>query len=117
MTGTFQSMTISFPEVARIFEQRESGSDSFKFLFKSAVDLIKSDSEHAVFYFTIYAAAHNYVQSYEDQGVAPEFSEMAKRALVGLNSKVVLALSSSPEIALKLLNEVAYEYQINIHDF
>jgi hypothetical protein len=110
-------MTISFSEAAASFEAAESASDSFKLLYKSVLNLIKSDPGKAAYYFVIGVASHSYVLEYEDQGVSPEISDAAKIALVSLNAKVLRALASPPDVALQLLSEVAYHYQVEIHNF
>lgn len=103
-------------EVAR-FEAAESGTDSFKLLYKSAFRLMTEDPKNAAFYFVIGVAAHGYVVQYEDQGVSPEAADKAKAIVVGFNKKIAQALAAAPDVGLRLLGEVTSDYQFNVHDF
>ena len=78
---------------------------------------MKSDSANAALYFVIGVAAHAYVVQYEDQGVAPDISEAAKKALVSYCTKIGQALAADPATRLALLGEVASAYQFEIHNF
>ena len=108
---------MTFDEEADKFEAAESGTDSFKLLYKSAFRLMIEDSAHAAFYFVIGVAARGYVLQYEDQGVSPEAADKAKAIVVGLNRKIARALASPPDVGLRLLGEVTSDYQFNVHDF
>lgn len=108
---------MSFQTVAERFEQSGAGTDDFKRLYKDAHDLMKSDGANAALYFVIGVAAHAYVLQYEDQGVSTAFAEHAKAILVGLNRKIGQALAAEPAERLKLLGEVACEYQFRVTDF
>ncbi|MES2511324.1 MAG: hypothetical protein V4625_15450 [Pseudomonadota bacterium] len=108
---------MNFQESAARFEAAESGTDSFKLLYKDAFRLMKEDASNAAFYFVVGVAAHGYVVQYEDQGVSPEFADKAKATLVGFNSKIATALALPPDAGLRLLGEVTADYQFNVHDF
>lgn len=108
---------MNFDESAGRFERAESGTDSFKLLYKDAFRLMKEDASNAAFYFVIGVAAHGYVVQYEDQGVTPESADKAKDILVGFNRKISEALRSAPDVGLSLLGEVTADYQFNVHDF
>ena len=108
---------MSFPDIARRFEQASSGTDSFKTLYHDVFDLMKSDPANAALYFVIGSAARSYVRRYEDQGIAPEFADRAKATLVGFNAKIVECLSADAATKLRLLGEVAIDYEWNVVDF
>ncbi|MEZ7912980.1 MAG: hypothetical protein QMB55_14245 [Propionivibrio sp.] len=108
---------MTFQTLAAAFEQSGAGTDDFKRLYKGAFELMKSDSANAALYFVIGVAAHAYVVQYEDQGVAPDISEAAKKALVSYCTKIGQALAADPATRLALLGEVASAYQFEIHNF
>ena len=108
---------MTFDEAASRFEIAESGTDSFKLLYKSAFRLMTDNPANAAFYFVIGVAAHGYVIQYEDQGVSPEFADKAKAIVVNFNKKIVQALASPPEVGLRLLGEVTADYQFNVSEF
>ncbi|MDB5890019.1 MAG: hypothetical protein JWP47_850 [Polaromonas sp.] len=108
---------MTFDDAADRFQKSESGTDSFKLLYKAAFDLMIQDPAHAAFYFVIGVAAHNYVMQYADQGVTPEFANKARGILIAFNNKISQALTSSPDVALRLLGEVSSDYQFNVREF
>lgn len=108
---------MSFQDVAERFERAESGTDSFKTLFKEAFQLMTSDPDNAGLYFVIGIAAQAYVRRYEDQGVTPEFADRAKATLAGYTAKIVQALASDAQTRLRLLGEVAIDYEWHMPDF
>ena len=108
---------MTFHEEAGRFEAAESGTDSFKLLYKAAFGLMTQEPGNAAFYFVIGVAAHGYVQRYEDQGVTPDFADKAKAVVVALNRKITQALTASPAEGLRLLGEVSFDYQFKVHDF
>ena len=108
---------MNFQDIAAHFERTESSTDSFKTLSKGAFELMKSDPSNAGMYFVIGIAAQSYVRRYEDQGITPEFSDHAKSILTGYNTKIVQALASDASTQLRLLSEVAIDYEWNISDF
>jgi hypothetical protein len=108
---------MNFHEISTRFATTGSGSDAFKALYKDAFELMKHDPENAGLYFVVGIAAQSYVRSYEDQGVTGEFADRAKATLVSFNSKITEALASTPEKRLKLLGEIAIDYEWNVHDF
>ncbi len=108
---------MNFQEAAARFEHSGAGTDDFKLLYKSAVELMGSDVENAALYFVIGVAAHSYVTQYEDQGVTAEFADQAKSVLVGFNKKISQALDADFKARLALLSEVATEYQFRVNQF
>lgn len=108
---------MTFQDVAARFERAESGTDSFKTLSKDAFELMKSDPGNAGMYFVIGITAQAYVRRYEDQGVMPEFAGHAKTILTGYNTKIVQALASDAATRLRLLGEVAIDYEWHVPDF
>ena len=108
---------MNFVEAASRFEASESGTDSFKLLYKAAFSLMTQDTENAALYFVIGVAAHAYVINYEDQGVSPDFADRAKTVMLAFNSKIAEALKSDPPARLRILGEVASDYQFNVHEF
>ena len=110
-------MATTFDDEASRFAAAESGTDSFKLLYKAAFALMTQEPANAAFYFVIGVAAHSYVTQYEDQGVSPESADEAKATLVAFNKKIAQALASKPDVGLRLLGEVTSDYQFKVHDF
>ena len=108
---------MTFEDEASRFEAAESGTDSFKLLYKAAFALMTQHPANAAFYFVIGVAAHGYVLQYEDQGVTPEFADRSKAIVVAFNRKIAQALASPPDVALRLLGEVSSDYQFKVHEF
>ena len=108
---------MDFKQIAARFEHAESGTDAFKAFYKDAFELMKADPDNAGLYFVVAVAGHSYVRAYEDQGVTPEFADAAKATLAGLNAKLLRALASDPQERLRLLGEVANEYEWNVSGF
>ena len=108
---------MTFQETAAQFEKSDGGTDDFKRLYKEAFELMKGDSANAGLYFVIGVAAHAYVMRYEDQAVTMELAESAKAALVGINTKILQAIAADATTRLKLLGEVASEYQFRVTSF
>ena len=108
---------MNFQDIAQRFEVAESGTDSFKILYKDAFALMTEDPAHAAFYYVIGSAAHAYVITYEDQGVSPEFADRAKAVLVRFNASIVAALKAPAAEGLRILGEVASEYQFRVPEF
>ncbi|MBT2323385.1 hypothetical protein J7E62_13620 [Variovorax paradoxus] len=108
---------MSFQDAAARFERAESGTDSFKILSRDAFQQMKNDPPNAGLYFVIGIAAQAYVRKYEDQGVTPEFADRAKAILVGYNARLVEALAADAPTRLRLLGEVAIDYEWQVHDF
>jgi len=106
-----------FSEIAQRFVDADSGTDAFKAFYQAAFDLMKTDAAHASLYFVVGVAARSFVQSYEDQAITREFVDRAKATLVGFNQKIVQALNADPAQCLQLLNQVALDYEWNVHDF
>ena len=108
---------MSFQEISMRFARAESGTDSFKLLYKDCYQLMKSDPDNAGLYFVVGVAAQAYVRGYEDQGVSSEFADHAKAILVGYNNRLVQALGADPATRLRVLGEVAIDYEWDVHDF
>lgn len=108
---------MTFNTITQRFAQSESGSDSFKQFYKDAFDLMKADPDNAGLYFVVGIAAQTYVIKYEDQAVDPAFADRAKAALEDLNSRLLQSLDQSAEQRLRVLGEVAVEYQWHIDAF
>lgn len=108
---------MNFKDIAQRFIDAPSGTDTFKAFYKSAFELMKSDIDNAGLYFVVGVAAQSFVRSYEDQGLAAEFVDGSKAILVGMNDKVIQALASDPEVRLRLLGEVANEYEWQVTTF
>ena len=108
---------MNFQEIAERFEQDNSGSESFKALFKGAFQTMQSDPENACLYFVVGVAARAYVRKYEDQAISAEFADRAKSIIVGYNGKVCQALVADPATRLRLLSEVAIDYEWNVTNF
>ncbi len=108
---------MTFQEIAAQFKAAESGTDSFKRLYKDAFHLVESDMENAGLYFTIAVIAQAYVRRYEDEAVPNDLANRAKALLESFNAKIVQGLAGDAATRLRLLGEVANEYQVQVHDF
>jgi hypothetical protein len=108
---------MTFQQIAAQFEAAESGTDSFKQLYKDAFHLAESSAQNAGSYFIIATIAQAYVRRYEDEAVTTEQANRAKALLIRFNTKIVQGLSGDAATHLRLLGEVAHEYQAQIHDF
>ena len=108
---------MNFQEISTRFENDLSGSDAFKLLYRGAFDLMKSDLDNAGLYFVIGVAAQAFVQKYEDQGIMVEFADNAKATMVALNTRILAALAAEPAQRLRILGEVATEYEWNVTAF
>lgn len=104
---------MTFKEITQRFAQSESGSDSFKQFYKDAFELMKRDPDNAGLYFVVGIAAQTYVIKYEDQAVAPDFADRIKATLEGFNSRLLQALDMAPADRLRVLGEVAVDYEWN----
>ncbi|WP_019937797.1 hypothetical protein [Bordetella sp. FB-8] len=108
---------MSFTDIAKRFADASPGTDTFKAFYKDAFQLMKADVDNAGLYFIVGIVAQSFVRNYEDQGLAPEFVNAAKAILVGYNAKVCQGLVSPPAERLRLIGEVASDYEWNVHDF
>jgi hypothetical protein len=108
---------MNFQEIAAQFESAESGTDSFKRLYKDAFHLVEVSAENAGAYFIIATIAQAYVRRYEDEAVPNELANRAKTLLTRFNAKIVQGLGSDAATRERLLGEVAHEYQAQVHDF
>jgi hypothetical protein len=108
---------MTFKAITDQFDNSASGTDAFKVLSKAAFDLMKVDRENASLYFVIGTAARAFVLRYEDQGLTAEFIDEAKATVRSMNSKLLTALDSEPAERLRLLNEVAVDYEWNVTTF
>lgn len=104
---------MTFQEITQRFAQSESGSDSFKKFSRDAFELMKQDTVNAGLYFVVGIAAQTYVIKYEDQAVAPEFADRIKATLEGFNRRLLAALALAPAERLRVLGEVAVDYEWN----
>jgi hypothetical protein len=104
---------MTFKEITQRFARSESGSDSFKQFYKDAFDLMKQDPDNAGLYFVVGIAAQTYVIKYEDQAVDPEFADRVKVTLEGFNARLLAALDMAPADRLRVLGEVAVDYEWN----
>lgn len=109
---------MTFAQIAAQFAAAESGTDSFKQLYKDSFHLMEAGGvENAGLYFVIGVAAQAYVRRYEDEAVPVEFANHAKEILEGYNAKVLQALGADPATRLRLLGEVAADYQVKVAEF
>lgn len=108
---------MTFKDITQRFSQSESGSDSFKQFYKDAFDLMKADPDNAGLYFVVGIAAQTYVIKYEDQAVDPAFADRAKATLEDLNRRLLASLDESAEQRLRVLGQVAVEYQWQVDAF
>jgi len=108
---------MSFQDIAAQFAAAESGTDSFKRLYKDSFHLAETEVENAGAYFVIAVIAQAYVRRYEDEAVPTELANRAKALLERFNAKVVEGLKSDAAMRLRLLGEVANEYQAKVTDF
>mgnify|MGYP001061236169 FL=1 len=108
---------MTFKEIAQRFERSESGSDSFKIFYKEVFNLMKSDPQNAGLYFVVGVAAQTYVIKYEDQAVDPDFADRAKSTLEGFNKRLQEALEKNADERLRILGEVAVDYEWKVDAF
>jgi hypothetical protein len=108
---------MNFQAVATRFENADSGTDSFKVLYRDAFELMKTDPDNAALYFVVGTVARAYVRRYEDQGVSLESADRATATLVGYNNKVLQALATDAGQRLRLLGEIALDYEWSVSDF
>ncbi len=108
---------MTFQDTTAQFEKSAGGTDDFKRLYKESFQLMKNDVDNAALYFVVGVAAHAYVIQYEDQAVTQEFAENAKATLAGFCQKICRALAADPATRLRLLGEVASDYQFRVTGF
>ncbi len=108
---------MDFRTISKDFLEASIGTDAFRELYKNCFNLMKEDKDNALIYHLIVSMARSYVLTYDDQPVKPESALKSKALLEHYNSKVELALDSDAESRLKILGEIATEYQFDIHDF
>ncbi len=108
---------MTFKEITQRFAQSESGSDSFKQFYKDAFELMKADPDNAGLYFVVGIAAQTYVIKYEDQAVDPAFADRAKATLEDLNARLLQSLEQDAEQRLRVLGQVAVEYEWHVDAF
>ena len=108
---------MNFEQLAQRFARSEAGTDAFKAFYRDAYELMKGDPANAGLYFVVGIAAQSYVRTYEDQGVTAEVADKAKATLEGYNAKLVQALSATPAERLRLLGEVALDYEWQVANF
>ena len=108
---------MNFQELTQRFDNSLAGTDAFKDLYKGAFDLMKSDADNSALYFMLATIARAFVRRYEDQGISGEFVDRAKATVAAFNAKALVALASGPQERLRLLNEIAYDYEWNTPDF
>ena len=108
---------MNFKDIAAQFAAAESGTDSFKRLYKDAFHLVESEVGNAGAYFVIAVIAQAYVRRYEDEAVPIELANRAKALLQRFNAKIVQGLEADAATLLRLQGEVANEYQAQVSDF
>lgn len=108
---------MSYSDLSTEFEVAPSGIDSFKRLYKGAIQLMTADRANAALYFPIVIAAQAYVLRFEDQAIGIEFADRAKAIMAGLNRKILQALDADAETRYRLLSEVSAEYELDVKDF
>jgi len=108
---------MTFQDIAAQFQAAESGTDSFKRLYKDAFHLAETEVENAGLYFVIAVIAQAYVRRYEDEAVPTELANRAKALLEKFNAKIVAGLAGDAATRVRLLGEVANEYQARVTDF
>ncbi|RZL89216.1 MAG: hypothetical protein EOP82_20540 [Variovorax sp.] len=108
---------MNFKQITDQFNESSLGTDAFKTLYKSAFDLMKADPDNASLYFVIGTAARAFVMRYEDQGLSGEFVDEARATMHRMNAKILAALASDPAQRLRLLSEVAMDYEWNVTAF
>ena len=108
---------MNFQEIAQRFARSSSGTDAFKAFYKDTFELMKTDSVNAALYFVVGVIAQSFVRRYEDQGITADFADSAMAILVGYNNKISQALGADPAERVRLLSDVALDYEWNVHDF
>jgi len=108
---------MNFNEIADRFEQGISCTDSFKLFYKETFELMKSDVENAGLYFVVGVMARSFVITYEDRELSADFVDGTKAVLVAMNNKLLRAIAADPTTRLRLLGEVATEYEWQVKSF
>jgi hypothetical protein len=108
---------MNFADIAERFAQSSSGTDAFKVFYKDAFGLMRSDPDNAGLYFVVGIAAQAFVRKYEDQGISVDFADQAQATLKGFNAKLIRALQAEPAERLRLLGEVAIDYEWHVPSF
>ena len=108
---------MNFKQISDQFNESSLGTDAFKMLYKSAFELMKADADNASLYFVIGTAARAFVMRYEDQGLSSEFVDEAKATMRRMNEKTLSALACEPTERLRLLSEVAMDYEWKVKAF
>lgn len=108
---------MDFKTVSEIFLESSIGTDSFRELYKNSFLLMKEDQENAIIYHLIGTMARSYVLVYDDQPIKPENALKSKALFEHYNNKILKALEGDAESRLKIVSEIAIEYQNDIHDF
>jgi hypothetical protein len=68
-------------------------------------------------YFVIGVVAQAYVRRYEDEAVPVELANHTKERLEGFNAKIIEGLAADAATRLRLLGEVAADYQLRVTEF
>lgn len=108
---------MNFQSVAQQFEQGESGTDSFKLMYRNLQKLMQADPANAAAYFIIGSAAHNYVLRYEDQAVDPEVADAAQSTLVDYCDRLLRVWDSVEQDKYLALSWVANHYEWNVTNY
>jgi len=108
---------MDFPAIAQAFAAADSGSDAFKTLYKDVFALMQTDPANAALYFVIGTAAQAFVRQWEDQEITAAFADRAKAILMRYNATLAQALAAPADERLRLMGEVAIDYEWAVRDF
>ncbi|MBU3624490.1 hypothetical protein [Polynucleobacter sp. AP-Latsch-80-C2] len=108
---------MNFIEIATEFKNGSSGTDVFKKFSKDVFSLLETEGENGGMYFVVATAAKNYYLNFEDQAVGEEFTIESKNIITDFNDRIIFALTSSPEIKLKVTSELASNYHWHTDKF
>lgn len=108
---------MSYLNVIEAFEKGESGTDSFKSLYKSLLKLMQTDPSHAAACYIIASAAHNYVLRYEDQAIDVQVADAAKAVLTELCQRYAATIDRPAEERIAALNSIARDYEWGVANF
>lgn len=108
---------MNFIDVVEDFRRSESGTDSFKILYRDLLKLMQIDPTNAAAYYILSTAAHNYVLYYEDQAVEPETADAAKISLLDFCDRFAEACKGSAEEKFSEISLISNEYEWKITSF
>lgn len=102
---------MSFNHAVRSFSEWPACTDAYEELKSSCLQLSKTDPDNAAAYFLVFGFARSYVLLYDEEAVAADLAQRAKRQLVRYLEILASAIADgSASARLSALNAVAFDY-------